>query len=155
MQVSLPLVLEAVYACWAVGDIDGFMDAFADDFAYTNHMSPEFVPFAGTVHGKVAFRRQLQKISDNFDVIHYTPVQIIPRNDLIRAQITFLYRHKATGLTYGGRLRHVFQIKDQRIVKFDEFHDGERTRAFFELIASYEKSMQSAKVLDDKNGLCP
>ncbi|MGB3718337.1 MAG: nuclear transport factor 2 family protein [Hyphomicrobiaceae bacterium] len=153
MRVSLPLVLEAAYACWAAGDVDGFLNCLADDIVFTNHMSPEHVPFAGTVHGKAAFRRLLVKLLEDFEVLEYRPVRIAPSGDLIRGQIAFQYRHKKTGLTYSGRLRHVWRVKDKKIVRFDEYHDSERTRAFFELIASYEKSLRSPKAVDGKNGL--
>lgn len=139
MQVSIPLVLEAAYASWAIRDLDAFLDCFADDLLFANHMPPDIVPFAGIVRGKPEFRRQIQKILDEFDTIHYRPVQITNDGGSVRAQTEFQYRHKATGLTYEGRLRHVFRVENGKIVRFDEFHDGERTRAFFELLKLYEK----------------
>lgn len=51
----------------------------------------------------------------------------------MRASIPVL----ATGLTYEGRIRHVWRIEGDKIVRFEEFHDAERTRAFFELLALY------------------
>ncbi len=138
MRVSIPLVLEAAYASWAARDIDAFLACFADDLLYANHMSPEHVPFAGIVRGKTEFKRQLQKILDDFDIIYYKPVQITPDGESVRAQTEFRYRHRTTGLTYEGRLRHLWQVENDKVVRFDEFHDGERTRAFFELLALYE-----------------
>lgn len=139
MRLSIPLLLEAAYASWAAQEMDEFLACFADDMVFANHMSPEVVPFAGIVQGKTEFRRQLQKILDEFDVVYYRPVQIIPDGKSVRAQTEFQYRHKATGLTYEGRLRHLWQIEDDKIVRFDEFHDSERTRAFFELVALYRQ----------------
>ena len=139
MRVSIPLVLEAAYASWAVRDVDAFLACFADDMLFANHMSPDVVPFAGIVRGMIEFRRQIQKIQDDFDIIYYRPVQITADGGSVRAQTEFQYRHMATGLTYEGRLRHLWQVEGDKIVRFDEFHDGERTRAFFELVALHSR----------------
>ena len=47
----------------------------------------------------------------------------------------FHYRHKTTGLDYEGSMRHVWLIVGDQIVHFEEFHDMERVRAFFGLLA--------------------
>ena len=47
----------------------------------------------------------------------------------------FHYRHKETGLEYEGRMRHVWRVEGDKIVHFEEFHDAERVRTFFRLLA--------------------
>lgn len=140
MRVSIPVLLEAAYASWAARNLDATLDCFADDVLFATHMPPDVVPFAGISRGKSELRRQLQMIIDLFEFLEYKPVQITAEGGSFHSQVRFHYRHKATGLTYEGRLRHVWRIEADKIVRFEEFHDVERTRAFFELLALYERS---------------
>jgi ketosteroid isomerase-like protein len=137
MRVSIPILLEAAYASWAAQDLDATMACFAEDVVFATHLPADVVPFAGVSRGKVELRRQLQIIIDQFEFLTYRPVRISTEGRLFRSQVKMHYRHRATGLTYKGRLRHVWEIEGDKITHFEEFHDPDRVRAFFQLIALY------------------
>ena len=48
-----------------------------------------------------------------------------------------------TGLEYDGSMRHVWRIKGDRIVRWEEFHDIERVRVYFRLLAQAMAVMQT------------
>lgn len=142
MRVDSSTLLEGAYASWWARDLEAVLACFADDVVFVNHLPTDVVPFAGASYGKAELRQQLQIILDQFDFLEYRPVQIVAKRRLCHSQVHFRYRHKATGLTYEGRLRHIWRVEGDKIVRFEEYHDPERTRAFFELLALYDKQSQ-------------
>ena len=149
MRASIPVLLEATYACWATGDLEAMLRCVSDDITFVNHLPTDVVPFAGPVRGKAALAQQLGVILDQFEIIEYRPVRITAVTGSFHSQVHFHYRHKSTGLTYEGSLRHVWQIEGDKIVRLEEFHDPERTRAFFELLASYEQRPDESRPKGD------
>ena len=135
MRASASLVLEAAYASWATGDLDATMASFADDVVFIIHLPPEVAPFVGEARGKDQLRPRLQTIIDDFDFIEYVPLQIVAAGEILHSRVAFLYRHKTTGLEYDGTMRHVWRVEGDKIVRFEEFHDAERVRTFFRLLA--------------------
>jgi len=135
MRASVSLVLEAAYASWAARDLEATLASFADDVVFIIHLPPEVAPFVGEARGKDQLRPRLQAILDDFDFIEYVPLQITASGQSFHSRVRFRYRHKATGLEYDGTMRHVWRVEGDRIVRFEEFHDAERVRTFFQLLA--------------------
>lgn len=135
MRASVSLVLEAAYAAWAARDLDATMASFADDVVFIIHLPPEVAPFMGEARGKDQLRPRLQAIIDDFDFVEYVPLQIVAAGEIFHSRVSFRYRHKITGLEYDGTMRHVWRVEGDKIVRFEEFHDAERVRAFFQLLA--------------------
>jgi len=133
-RASMIMVLEAAYAAWAAGDLQATLSWFDEDVEFVIHLPPEVVPFAGPVRGRDKLAQRLQSIIDEFDFIEYVPVQITPYGEAFHSQVRFHYRHKATGLEYEGTMRHTWRIEGDRIMRFEEHHDAERVRAFFQLL---------------------
>ena len=135
MRADNRTLLEGAYAAWAARDLDATLACFAADVAFVIHLPAEVVAFAGEVRGRAELGKRLQAILDEFDFLFYTPVQIKAEGASYHSQVHFHYRHKATGLDYEGRMRHVWRIDGDQIVHFEEFHDTARVRAFFGLLA--------------------
>jgi len=135
MRASIPLVLEAMYASWAARDLDAALASFADDVVFVIHLPPEVAPFMGEARGKAQLRPRLQTIIDDFDFLEYVPLQIVAAGENFHSRVSFRFRHKTTGLVYDGTMRHVWRVEGDKIVRFEEFHDAERVRAFFQLLA--------------------
>jgi len=135
MRADNKVLLEGAYAAWAARDLGTTLACFAEDVVFTIHLPLEVVPFAGKVHGRDKLARRLQAILDDFDFLAYRPLQITSQGIAFHSQVRFHYSHKATGLDFDGTMRHVWRIVGDQIVRFEEFHDTERVRAFFELLA--------------------
>jgi ketosteroid isomerase-like protein len=129
------MVLEAAYACWAARDLAGTLAMFSEDVVFAIHLPPDVVPFAGEVKGRDELALRLRPIIDEFDFLEYVPLQIVAQGESFHSRVRFHYRHKATGLDYGGRMRHVWRVEGDQIVRFEEYHDAERVRTFFRLLA--------------------
>jgi ketosteroid isomerase-like protein len=131
--------MEAAYAAWAARDLNTTLAAFADDVVFVIHLPPEVAPFVGEARGKAELRGRLQVIIDEFDFLEYRPLNITAEGEHLHSRIGFRYRHKATGLEYDGTMRHVWRVEGDRIVRFEEFHDAERVRTFFAMVAQAQR----------------
>jgi ketosteroid isomerase-like protein len=135
MRPSDRLVVEAAYSVWAARDLPATMECFAEDVVFVIHLPAEVAPFVGEVRGRDQVRPRLQAILDEFDFLEYTPLHITIYGGSFHSRVRFRYRHKVTGHIYDGTMRHVWRVEGDRIVHFEEFHDAERVRAFFALLA--------------------
>jgi ketosteroid isomerase-like protein len=135
VRASIPMVVEAAYAAWAARDLPATLSVFAPDVVFAIHLPDDVVPFAGEVRGRDQLAARFQAILDDFDFIEYVPLQITAEGGSFHSRVRFHYRHKATGLEYDGRMRHVWLVEGDKIVRFEEFHDAERVRTFFQLLA--------------------
>lgn len=135
------MVLEAGYACWAARDLRATLSVFSEDVVFAIHLPPEVAPFAGEVRGRDELAPRLAAILDDFDFIEYVPLQITAEGGSFHSRVRFHYRHKQTGLDYEGTMRHVWGVEGDKIVRFEEFHDTERVRAFFRLLAQAQSKL--------------
>lgn len=135
MRADNKILLEGAYAAWAARDLEATIRCFAPDIVFVIHLPPEIVPFAGEVRGRQELAKCLQAVLDDFDFLTYEPLQITSHGIAFHSQVHFHYRHKSTGLDYEGSMRHVWRIAGDQIVRFEEFHDTGRVRAFFGLLA--------------------
>jgi ketosteroid isomerase-like protein len=134
MLPSNKLVVEAAYASWAARDLDATLSCFSDDVMFAIHLPPEVAPYFGIQRGRDELATCLKMILDDFDFLQYKPIQITSHGISFHSQIRFHYRHKLTGLEYDGTMRHVWRVKGDRIVRWEEFHDIERVRVYFQLL---------------------
>ena len=129
------MVVEAAYAAWAARDLAATLALFARDVVFAIHLPDDVVPFAGEEQGRNQLAPRFQAIMDEFDFIEYVPLQITAEGGAYHSRVRFHYRHKETGLEYEGRMRHVWRVEGDKIVHFEEYHDAERVRSFFRLLA--------------------
>jgi uncharacterized protein len=135
VRASISMVVEAAYAAWAARDLAATLAVFAPDVVFAIHLPDDVVPFAGEVQGRDQLAPRFQTILDEFDFIEYVPLQITAEGGSFHSRVRFHYRHKATGLEYEGRMRHVWRVEGDKIARFEEFHDAERVRTFFRMLA--------------------
>ncbi len=135
MPASSKEIVEQAYAAWAARDLAGALACAADDIEFIMHLPSDVVPFAGPMRGREALAQNLQTVLDEFDFLAYEPVQITAQGLSFHSQVRFHYRHKATGLDYDGTMRHTWFVENGKIVRWEEFHDVERVRAYFKLLA--------------------
>ncbi len=121
---------------WAAGDFEQTLHHIAPDAVYTLYISEEQLPFAGETVGRDAIEGALRAIRQQFEYLLYRPQNIVADGDIVRSQVEFMYRHRASGEILSGRFRIIFKIIDEKIVRADEYHDRARIEAFMRLIAS-------------------
>jgi ketosteroid isomerase-like protein len=141
VRVQVRSVVEALYASWAVKDLDSVLACCTDDIVFAMHVSTQIMPFAGETRGKADIVPRLQMILDGFDFLSYRPVHICEDGDAFHAQVLYHFRHKATGHEIEGTMRHTGRLEGDKIARLDEFHDTPRLHAFFEMLAQSESGV--------------
>jgi ketosteroid isomerase-like protein len=125
-------------AAWGAGDIDAALSLIADDAVYELHISNEVLPFGGEAVGRDAIETALQRIRADWDYILYRPLALAGVGDIVRFQVEFMYRHRASGQVLNGRFRLVMRIEDGLIKRADEYHDRAKVEAFMRMVGGSE-----------------
>jgi hypothetical protein len=141
MRAQVRSIVEALYASWAVKDLDSVLACLTDDIVFAMHVPKDIMPFAGETRGKADIVPRLQMILDGFDFLVYQPLHISEDGNEFHAQVLYHFRHKATGHEIEGTMRHIGHLEGDKIARLDEFHDTPRLLAFFELLAQSESGV--------------
>ena len=118
------------------------MELFAEDAAYTLHISESLLPFAGSTVGREAIGGQLRAMLHDWDYLVFRPGAAranVDQPDKVHCQVQFIYRHRATGSELSGQMRLVCTVEDGLVKTVDEFHDAALVEAFLRLMQSEQK----------------
>ena len=127
-------VVKSCFAAWARGDVEGTLHHIDDDCVYTIHVPADVLSFGGVHEGKDAIANCFQDIREQFAFVQYALENVREDGDIVRAQIVFSFTHRSSGEYFDGRCRHVTQVKGKKVVRIDEYHDVDMTRAFVEMV---------------------
>ncbi len=119
---------------WETGDIEAALAYVADDAVYELHVSKEVLPFGGPTAGRSAIAATLRRIRADWEYILYRPMALTQAGDIVRFQVEFMYRHRASGEVLTGRFRLVMRIEEGLIKRADEYHDRAKVEAFMRLV---------------------
>ncbi|MFZ4783678.1 MAG: nuclear transport factor 2 family protein, partial [Armatimonadaceae bacterium] len=109
------------------------MALLADDCIYVLHIPESALPYGGETRGKAAIRATLLQMRRDFvDIVHRTTTLSFA-NELVRQRLEFIFRHRSSGQRLSGTGRLVWTVRDGLIVRCEEYHDGPRLAAFFNL----------------------
>ncbi|OYW55352.1 MAG: hypothetical protein B7Y80_13700 [Hyphomicrobium sp. 32-62-53] len=128
-------ILEAAFQAYAMGDLPAAAAYFAEDVIYAIYIDKDVLPFGGEVIGRAAILKVWQDIRLQFENLEYAPRIVSCDDDIVRCQINFAFRHRTSGEVIDGVLRIVAQVANGQIVRYREYHDQERLRAFMRLVA--------------------
>jgi hypothetical protein len=132
---SQRLILEGVCASWAAQDFAAVRACIHRDAVYQHHLPAGAWPMHGIVRGKQEILGSLSGFLQDFDVIQYRPLKIVPDGEFWDLRVAFEYGHKLTGHTLDGTARIKTLIDLDKVRLFEVIHDAPRLRAFFELVS--------------------
>ncbi len=113
-------VLKAIYDCFNARDIDGVLDAVADDVAWANGME------GGHVHGREGvreyWRRQWAVVSPHVEPVSFGRAPDGAFVVEVRQSVRDLQDRPLRDQTHGLRDRtvgHIFRLRDGKVTRFD------------------------------------
>ncbi len=127
-------VLEAAFKAYSLGDLSAAAAYFAEDAVFAIYVDTDILPFGGEVVGRPAILNLWQSLRLPFELVHYTPRILSCEDDVVRCQVGFAFRHRSSGQIIDGTMRIVTQVTKGQIVRYREYHDQERLRAFMHLV---------------------
>lgn len=112
------LVMQA-YAFYKDKNIKGILDLNDDKIEWIAPES-EYVPFAGSFHGNDQVAQFFSKLDQCQEVVQFEPHNFIAEGDKVAVTGTARWSVKATGQTYDSPWVHIFTIRDNKIVRFEQ-----------------------------------
>lgn len=129
-------VVEAAIASFGLADFEATAAYLSPDVKYALYVDKDVLPYAGEFEGRDAVLDCYKNIATQFVVLLYRPRNLSAVDEVVRGQVEFVFRHKASGETIDGIMRFVAQVQGGLIVRVREYHDVERIRAFLRLCES-------------------
>lgn len=127
-------IAQAHYAQWA-GDPAGAMARVAPDIVYTLNVSPDDLPLGGETAGWDAVNSLMLGIRDVFDYLVYKPRILSVQDNVVRARVELVLRHKDSGELLMGQMRSVLTVRDGLVARVDEFVDAPMIETFMRLFS--------------------
>lgn len=114
-------VVENGYQAVAAGDISTFLGLLDDKVEWTEAAS---FPYAGTYHGPQAVLEGVfAKLGGEWDGFKVEASQFIAEGDEVVGIGAYSGTYKATGKSFSARFAHVWTVKDDKIVRFEQITD--------------------------------
>ncbi|QXJ20738.1 nuclear transport factor 2 family protein [Actinomadura graeca] len=121
-------IIKAHYAASDRGDLDGMVEAFADDVAWTEMAG---FPYAGTYVGVDAIKAGVfGRLGKEWEGFSADPDEIVDGEDGTVVGIGhYSGTYRATGRSMRVRFVHVWRVKNGKVTGFEQFCDTHLVRA--------------------------
>jgi ketosteroid isomerase-like protein len=119
-----------VYEMYKNKDIKGIL-AQCDDRVEWIGLESDYIPFAGSYHGKDQVAQFFSKRDQSQDVINFEPQNFIAEGDKVAVTGASSWHVKSTGLTYDSPWAHVFTLRDGKIARFQHYDHTAAAEAAF------------------------
>jgi ketosteroid isomerase-like protein len=129
---------EAFTTAYRLRDLDQCARYFSDDCEYAIFIPSQILPFGGSIVGASAIYDCHVSVDRDFELLKYEPRSLLRKDQQIRTQIEFAFRHRASGEIIDGVMRIEASFRDGKVVIWREFHDCERIEAFMRLCSARE-----------------
>lgn len=113
-------------------DIDALLNRYTDDVEWIGFDVPG-VPFSGAWHGKDGVRDFFSRLAASMDVLRFEPKTVIAEGDrvVVLGQARWLVR--STGREVASDWTHVFQLREGKVCRFQNFSDTAQMAEAFRL----------------------
>jgi len=109
------------YAAGSRGDLDGMIADFADDIEWIEAAG---FPLAGTYHGPQAVKNEIFiGLGADWDGWHPEIDQLVADGETVVAIGWYLGTHRGTGKAVRTRVAHVWTVRGESIVAFEQITD--------------------------------
>jgi hypothetical protein len=135
MVIDERLVIEAMCAMWAAGDLEGVLSGFSRDVTFGVCGPASASSFLKEGRGRDLLGRRLGDLSAEFDVLRFRPLQIVrDEGAWLHCRVDYQYLHRPTGMDIDGTMRNNCCLIGGRIVRYEVIHDAPRMAAFLDLV---------------------
>ncbi|HEX7472611.1 MAG TPA: nuclear transport factor 2 family protein [Candidatus Limnocylindrales bacterium] len=115
-------VVEAAYRAFGARDVDALLGLLDPDVAWGEPDNP-LIPSAGTRHGIVGVVEWLRIGRATETILALEPQRFLAEGDTVAVIGRTKVRAMPTGREYETDFIHLVQVRDGRIVRFQEFFD--------------------------------
>ena len=123
------LVMQA-YEMYKNKDIKGIL-ALQDEKVEWISPESDYIPFAGSYHGRDQVAQFFSKLEQAQDAIQFEPQTFIAEGDKVVVTGIASWHVKATGQTYDNPWAHIFTIRDGKIIRLQQYNHSAAAEAAF------------------------
>jgi uncharacterized protein len=113
-------VIEATWAAFGKGDLEGAAASAADD---AELRIPESLPFGGSYRGPEGFRDYVDGLRQSFTDFKATPEKVLGADDDHVVVVARVSGRTRGGERYEGRSFWLYKMRDGRIVEAEAYSD--------------------------------
>ena len=110
------------YENFSRGDIEALIASYTDDIEWIGYESPN-VPFSGSYHGKDGVRQFFQNLGGSMHALRFEPQQMIAEGDRVAVLGHGTWKIDANGQQVDSDWCHLFELRDGKICRFQDFDD--------------------------------
>ena len=133
MPVPAPIdVVNTLYAAFARQDGPAIMALLDPETIWTLYAPPPH-PYGGTFHGVAGVATFLGAIGASVDVLALASDEFVAQGNVVTVVGHETIRAKATGKTLTHRWVQLFEVRNGKIVRFEEFYDSASALGIFVL----------------------
>lgn len=127
MKNSAKTVVEAMFAAFGRGDIEGFVETVSDDTVWIYH-GTQIIP-KGRFENKAGVRNFMSNILDKTEVINFEPQQFVVEGNMVVVMGQEHQRVKRSGRELKQKWVQIYTIEDDLIARMEEFATSEEVTA--------------------------
>jgi uncharacterized protein len=114
-------VVKSVYGAFDRGDVPAVLGAFADDIEW---LEAEGMPYGGLYHGPDAVAQNVfGPITEDVDGFTLVRESFIASDEAVAVVVRYTGTGKATGKALNVPAAHVWEIRDGKLARFQQFID--------------------------------
>ncbi|MGW8123597.1 nuclear transport factor 2 family protein [Roseivirga echinicomitans] len=117
------IVVEKMFAAFASGDIEKFVDTVSDDTVWIYH-GTQIIP-AGTFEKKEGVRAFFSNILDKTEIINFEPQQYIVEGNMVVVMGQEHQKVKRSGRELKQKWVQIYTVENDLITKMEEFATSE------------------------------
>ena len=104
-------VVEAAIASFGLADFEATAAYLSPDVTYALYVDKDVLPYAGEIEGREDVLECFRQLAGILEILVYRARNLIAVDDIVRGQVEFSYRHRASGETIDGIMRFVAQVE--------------------------------------------
>jgi ketosteroid isomerase-like protein len=114
--------IETLYEAFGRQDVETVLALLAEDVRWT-HPRPRDIPWGGRRSGREAVAKFFEAVGSHLEVERFVPQQWVACDDRVIVLGTETMTTRQTGHTYDVDWVHAFQLRDGKVVAFEEYTD--------------------------------
>jgi len=116
-------VVRRAYDCYRKHDIAGLLQLIGRDCDWRSPGIETDMPWAGTYRGPEEVREFFHTLEQNLEPLEFTPGEYLARDDTVMVRGRERDRAKKTGKEFEVDWAHFFQVREGKIVRFQDYQD--------------------------------
>ena len=115
-------IVQQAYENFKNGDLPALLDLFSDDFDF-RVPKIDNMPWFGSRKGREATAEFFQTLAKEQEALTFNPREYFTQGDRVVALGDYTWRATATGKEFGSDWAHVWIVKNDKLVGFQEYAD--------------------------------